>query len=205
MDGASIALVSREGHRTPFPSNRTAATLDDAEFTLGEGPSIDALREGRAVWDHDLASTTRWPAFAASATALGAGAVAAFPLRVGAALLGVLSVYRSASRPFGDSTVADTTVVADIVTGLALSRQAGLPRFDEMFGPVRDLRAVVHHASGMTAAQLGCGVDEALARIRAFAFANNRTSEEVATEIASRRLRLDDDHGGGGAPASEAS
>ena len=51
--------------------------------------------------------------------------------------------------------------------------------------------AVVHHASGMTAVQLGITVDEALLRMRAFAFAVDRSLADVAGDIVGRRLRLE--------------
>lgn len=55
------------------------------------------------------------------------------------------------------------------------------------------LRFVVHQATGMVAVQLGVGVTEALVRLRAFSFAQNRLVVDVATDIVARRLKLTDD------------
>jgi len=60
-----------------------------------------------------------------------------------------------------------------------------------------NFRFVVHQASGMVAVQLGVGVGEALARLRAYAFANDRLLTEVAEAVVARKLRLDDRPAGG--------
>jgi AmiR/NasT family two-component response regulator len=54
-------------------------------------------------------------------------------------------------------------------------------------------RAEVHQASGMVSIQLAITVDEALARLRAHAFANDQSVAAVAQQIVSRGLRLSDD------------
>lgn len=42
----------------------------------------------------------------------------------------------------------------------------------------------------MVAVQLGVGVGEALVRLRAYAFGNNRLLDEVADEVVGRQLRF---------------
>ncbi|BFO13754.1 hypothetical protein SHKM778_01420 [Streptomyces sp. KM77-8] len=49
----------------------------------------------------------------------------------------------------------------------------------------------VHQAVGMIMAQLNIGADEALARLRADAFAHDRTALEVALDVISRGRRFD--------------
>jgi len=50
----------------------------------------------------------------------------------------------------------------------------------------------VHQASGMVAAQLNVSVGQALVRLKAFAFGNDRPLRQVATDVVERRLRFDD-------------
>ena len=54
-------------------------------------------------------------------------------------------------------------------------------------------RAETYQASGMIAIQLQIPASEALLRIRAHAFANDRPLSAVAADIVARRLRLDND------------
>jgi hypothetical protein len=49
----------------------------------------------------------------------------------------------------------------------------------------------------MVAVQLCVSVGEALARLRAYAFGNNRPLHDVAEAVVARKLRLDDHPSGG--------
>jgi hypothetical protein len=71
--------------------------LDDLEFVTGEGPCLEAYWNHAPVLEPDLAAgsaTARWPWYAPEATAIGAGAVFAFPIQVGAIVFGVFWLYR---------------------------------------------------------------------------------------------------------------
>ena len=50
-----------------------------------------------------------------------------------------------------------------------------------------DFQYVVHQASGMVAAQLDISVGEALMRLRAYAFGNDRRLTDVAEDVVARR------------------
>jgi hypothetical protein len=53
-----------------------------------------------------------------------------------------------------------------------------------------DFHFAVHNAAGMISAQLGISVTEALIRLRAFAFGNDRLLADVARDVIARTLRL---------------
>ena len=82
-------------------SNPVARQIEDLQYTIGEGPGIDAHATGRPVAEPDLGSPRRirWPVFAGPAVAAGAGALFSFPLRMGAVRLGALTLYQP--RPGG--------------------------------------------------------------------------------------------------------
>ena len=82
--------------------------LAELQLTLGEGPCHDVLASAGPVLVGDLGdaqSARRWPAFTPAACQLGAGAVFAFPLIVGAIRAGVLACTgaRLARCPAGSS------------------------------------------------------------------------------------------------------
>jgi hypothetical protein len=54
-----------------------------------------------------------------------------------------------------------------------------------------DFHSVVHQASGMVAAQLDVSIGQALIRLRAYAFGNDRPLSEVANDVVARKLRFD--------------
>jgi ANTAR domain len=197
MSGAGIMLMSGEVYRGALcSSNELSALIEDLQFTLGEGPCIDACQQDRPVLEPDLAGTlsARWSAFSPPAVRAGARAVFAFPLRVGVVRLGALSLYRD--RPGGLSAEqhADSLVMADIAARavVAMQAQATPGTVAAEFEAGANFRYAVHQASGMVAARLGVSVGEALVRLRAHAFASNCPVDEVARDVVSRRIRFDD-------------
>ena len=54
-----------------------------------------------------------------------------------------------------------------------------------------DFHFVVHNAAGMVSVQQQISVTEALIRLRAYAFSNDRLLADVAQDVVARRLRLD--------------
>lgn len=194
--GAGIMLMSGEIQRgSVCTTNDVSALIEQLQYSLGEGPCLDAYHQDRPVLEPNLAdpTTPRWPAFAGPAIDAGARAVFGFPLQVGAVRLGALNLYCDAPRALTDAQHADALVLAQLVGQALLLAQAGAPA-----GTVAteleanaDFQYVVHQASGMVAAQLGVSVGKALIRLRAHAFGNDRNLTDVARDVVNRRLRFD--------------
>jgi ANTAR domain-containing protein len=174
---------------------------------LGEGPCHDVLASAAPVLAADLGdqeSDRRWPGFAAPAVQLGAGAVFAFPLSVGAIRAGVMGLYRDLPGPLPGERFGDALILADAATMLLLDGLQGdgdgaaAASGQAVDGQARDLavhRAEIDQATGMLTIQLGVGVAEAFARLRAYAYTSDRRLADVASDIVARRLRLHDDPG----------
>lgn len=201
VDGIAAGMgTGPAGAVLAWGRQETSAALEDAEFTLGQGPSVEALADGAPILIADLADAgERWPAFTAAAQALGVGAVFTFPLQIGAISVGVLLAHRAAVGPFSVQQLADALALADAVTILLLHRAAlgldaaGAP-FDAPcpgWAAPSTYRAQVHQATGMISVQLNVGLAEALARLRAHAYVQDRRVAEVADDVVARRLRFD--------------
>lgn len=193
VDGASLTLIADpRAHATVSTAGPYGARLSDLQFTLGEGPYVDANNGGRPVLAADLTEIefrSRWPSFAAASLDFGLHAVFAFPLTIGAIRVGVLSLHRRAPGPLGVAELADALVFADAATLLVLDRSAPA---DGRASRLRITHRVsVHQATGMIMAQLGVTVEEAFVRLRAFAFVDGRPLEVVAAEVVARRIRFD--------------
>ena len=91
VNGASIVVRSGpDNTQLVHATDDVVAQLDDLQFTLGEGPCLDAFRLREPVLVPDLGSAeafARWPGFAHEATQAGAFAAFAFPLQVGTGVL----------------------------------------------------------------------------------------------------------------------
>ena len=174
-----------------------SAGLEDLQFTLGEGPNRDAAVTGAPVLTPDLAGAlVRWPVFAPAAMDLGARALFAFPLRIGVISVGTMLAHRNAPGALTGGQVADALALADAVTLALLHRQWSAAEDTGQPGPgwaqPVTHRAEVHQATGMVSVQLGVGLAEALVRLRARAWAEDRLLADVAADVVARRLRFDD-------------
>ncbi|MGH3154230.1 MAG: GAF and ANTAR domain-containing protein [Streptosporangiaceae bacterium] len=183
--------------------------LAELHVTLGEGPCHDVLASAAPVLAADLGDAEpgrRWPAFIPAARELGAGAVFAFPLIVGAIRAGVLGLYRGSPGPLPDRQLGDLLILADAATVMLLgSANGGNQERDgaELDGQAPDLavhRAEIDQATGMLTVQLAVPAAEAFARLRAYAYSQHRRLADVAGDIVVRRLRLHRDQGQDGGP-----
>ena len=195
MNGAGFMLMSGDTSRGSLcSSNAVSELLEDLQFTLGEGPCIDAFNQAQPVLEPDLAdpATPRWLAFSPPAIKAGVAAVFGFPIQIGVARLGSLNLYRDRPGELSDDQLADALVMADVAARTVIAMQAEAPPgavADEIESGA-DFRFVVHQASGMVSGQLGVSVTEALVRMRAYAFRHNRLLDDVANDVVSRSLRL---------------
>jgi ANTAR domain/GAF domain len=175
-------------------------SLAEVQITLGEGPCHDAAVSGVPVLAAYLADGTahQWAVFAEAAAQAGAGAIFAFPLRIGAIRVGVLGMYRAKDGPLDTFQLGNALILADIATMLLLDAEARRAA-DPLSGAAPasqspDLaahNAEIAQATGMLTEQLGVGITEAFARLRAYAYAQDRRLSDIAHDIVTRRLRLD--------------
>ena len=185
-----------------YATDLAGESLAELQITLGEGPCHDAAVSGAPVLAANLAdaSGNQWAVFAEAAVRAGAAAVFALPLRVGAIRVGVLGLYRDKVGPLDTLQLGNALILADIATMLLLdaeARQADDPLF--VAPPASQSPGLAAHhaeiaqATGMLTEQLGVGITEAFARLRAYAYVQDRRLSDIAHDIVTRRLRLDPD------------
>lgn len=195
VSGVGITVMG-DGVAGPLcVSDSSVAILEDAQFTVGEGPCQEAFRSGAQVSAPSLGleAAGRWPTFTPLAVANGMGAVFAYPLASAGANVGVLSLYQRSAGPLTNEQHADCLTMVEVITETMLSLQDPSP-IGELASELDDAvayRAEVYQASGILAVQLGVPAGEALVRMRAHAFAADQQLDAVAAEIVGRRLRLD--------------
>lgn len=195
VSGAVISVMSDGRHGGAIAATASRfVEVDELQFNLGEGPCVDAYRSGKPVLEPDLDSAVgRWPAYAPAAMALGVHAIFAFPLGVGAARFGILNLYRDQPGLLAGRDVRDAVALVNIATHTLLEVEADLApgALPDRLLEVVEHRAHVHQATGMIAAQLKCDLATALSRLRAYAWSDDRSIDDVASDVVDRRLRFD--------------
>jgi hypothetical protein len=193
-NGAGLTLLTKS-HRGPICSHGEFASVgEELQLSLGEGPCGDAFETRELVEVTDLSSSggERWPIFSLAMTGAGVMSLASFPLRIGAARFGALTLYRSAYGELSFEQVADGYVVTQIASHLIVAGQAQIgedsviPEIEAGFVRMEP----VHQATGMVMAQLGIGAEDALARLRGAAFGSGRTLLDMAIHIVVGRVEL---------------
>lgn len=187
--GAWITVLDGTASRLPLSTtDKLAAGLEDLQDVVGQGPSLSAYQQGTAftmtVRDQPDA---RWPEFSRAAwhrlgTVL---RIDAYPMRPSDDTFGVLSMYFTTAEPLESSDAAQ--FLADAV-GAALLRD---PLPAEESGADKGIwsaRAQLHQATGMVIAQLHIPPDDALAILRAHAYAHDTTLAEIARQVVNRQL-----------------
>ena len=196
VDGAGIMLMSGDIPRGSLcTTNAVSHRIEELQYTLGEGPCVDAYQQDQVVAEPDLADpvTPRWFAFTPPALEAGVRAVFGFPVRSGTVRLGALNLYRDWPGPLSGGQHADALVLADVAARWVLEAQAGAPpdAVAEELEAGADFHFAVHNAAGIVSVQQDISITEALIRLRAYAFSNDRLLTAVAEDVITRRLRLE--------------
>ncbi|WP_378741868.1 ANTAR domain-containing protein [Nocardia brasiliensis] len=194
IDAAALTLRATQRAQDMLGvSDDWAAELDGQQYTLGEGPGVEAFDTGIPELVADLgAQEARWPGFCDAALAAGAGAAFAFPLQLGGIRLGTLDLYRRRVGGLPAGCVADAAVLADLIT-LALLHEMGDAETSghdwlRSAGSYHD----VNVATGMLAGMLRISLDDAFMRLRGRAFMANRPLLEVARDVLDKKLDADE-------------
>jgi hypothetical protein len=201
VTGAGIIVMANSGPGAMLAStDGPARVMEELQFTLGEGPCVDASRSGRPVLLPELehAASQLWPGFTAGALDAGVRAIFALPLQVGGIRVGVLDLYRDVEGALDDRELAEALAFADAATSILLTLQAraGPEGRDHGLAELVEDRAEVHQATGMISVQAGLDLAAALVLLRAHSYAAERPILSIARQVLARTLRFDpeDDH-----------
>jgi hypothetical protein len=182
--GSSISINSDDSSNrmTLASTDEIAARLENLQDVLGEGPCRDAYRlNSPVVTDLRGAASKLWPEFTRSVLEIaGNVTIHCYPMRPAGRPFGVYSVY---SLDGLDESGEVVQFLADAV-GAAVLHDTPLRESDAVWAA----RAVVHQATGMVAVQLRVSPEDALAMMRAHAFAHGATVSDIAEQIVNRRL-----------------
>ena len=203
VDAAAISLVFDGTNTGTLGSSGPPAQMyDELQFIYGEGPCLDAVA-GRATGVRGRPRARRGSALARLRPAMlehQIRGIYAMPVLAAGEYVGALDLFRSRPGALAGEQLAGAVIAAEL---------AGIPVLDLLDGDLQAAvndpassawaelnalsRAEVSQATGMLVAQLDVDPVEALARLRAHAYATGRSATEVARDILDRRLRLDAD------------
>ena len=203
IDAAAISLIFDGANAGTLGASSAAARIyDELQFTLGQGPGLDCVAGQAPVLVPDLADLgeTRWPAYTLAMLALRIGSVFALPVVLAGEHIAALGLYRDRASTLTAGKLADALTAAELATRplmnlLGKNPQAAIDNAEgEAWTELNTLmRVEINQATGMLIAQLGIEMTDASLRLRAHAYAVDRSPTDVAHDILHHDLRLDTD------------
>lgn len=193
-EGAAITIgYTAPDRSTLCATDHLADRAEDSQDVLREGPSLDAFRTRTAVCGLSLTEQAdRWPMLTQAMDREGRPVLLhAFPMRPDSEVLGVVSAYQTHERGLSRSC-QDAQFLADAI-GVAVL--GGLDADDDA-DQLWLTRDRVSQATGMVVAQLRIAPPDALALLRAHAFAHGTSVAEVSRAIVDRELEFNADREG---------
>ena len=192
VDGTAITLHNTTLQRiTLWTTDPAAARLEDLQEVTGEGPSHEAFTTGEPVITRLDENERRWAEFTdAARRSIGVLTIHALPIRSQVEVIGVLSLHQF--DPVATVPPLDGAQFLADAIGAALIADAPTPDYIEDAGPWSN-RAEIHQATGMVIAQLRVPASDALAILRAHAFAHDATLQDIAAQVIAGRLDFGSD------------
>jgi GAF domain-containing protein len=195
-DAAGILLSDDYGKlRVMAASSERTHLLELFQLQNDEGPCLEAYAAGEPVMSGDLAAAfERWPRFAPEALDSGFRSVNALPLRLRAAPIGALNLFSASPGGMSATNLSIARAMADVAAIAIIQNQ--MVRESEsrarQLQHALDSRVAIEQAKGMVAERLACDMDHAFGVIRAYARSHRRHLSEVAAEIITGTLSLEE-------------
>ena len=189
---AGIALLGEDGRPTTGVfTDPEAPEIDAAQYASGNGPCLDAWRQGRVVRLDDMAEAAgTYPEFAAVAQAHGVQSTLSLPLLAGDKAVGALNLY--AHRPNGFSEEDEALGMDLAAAGAIVMANANayweVSQLTEQLTQAMKSRAVIEQAKGIIMARSPhLGPDEAFDLLRRASQRENVKLREIAQRLVDRK------------------
>jgi GAF domain-containing protein len=180
-----MSLLNSESVTTAAATNGTTLQLDGAQYSNGEGPCLHAARTGRVVRVDDMATDSRFAAFASEALRLGIHSSLSMPLTVRGSSIGALNLYGSDTRAFSEASEH----LAERFARQASATLANAEIHSRTVALVTQLnealvsRSIIDQARGVLIARTGCSAEEAITTLKQRSQHENRKLRLIAEEM----------------------
>jgi len=190
--GAGLSMFTPDGVRVPLgASDDPAALAERLQFTVGQGPCLTAHELGAPQWADEALLERRWPMFWRQLRGRTPfRSILAVPLGRPLERVGTVDLFFHEPDLDGRIDEAEVHAVVGQITADLLGTFAGTsggtgaavedpPWLDDAHSP----RRAVFVATGMLSVSLDVTFQDALAVMRAHAFATDTTVDAVATDL----------------------
>lgn len=136
-DHAGITVIHNSTFHTPAATGQVPRQVDHIQYSTGQGPCLDAIREHRVFVTDDLQSEQRWPLFATRTVAeTGVRSMLSFRLFLEQDTLGSLNLYSTQRAAFGP----DSQAVGEVFASHASLAMSAAQEHERVQAMTEDLR-----------------------------------------------------------------
>jgi GAF domain-containing protein len=181
----SVTLLQRGKPSTVAQTGPLALELDERQYRRGYGPCLDSIDGGEPLVVKDMLTEQRWPDWAKSAAALGAGSSMSIPVPLQREVAAALNVYSTDPDAFDDDAVELASTFA-AYAGVALANMhlyAAQGQVAEQLQAAMQSRAVIEQAKGILMGQRRCNAQEAFDVLVRLSQDSNRKLRDVADAL----------------------
>jgi GAF domain-containing protein len=184
-DSAGITLVSGNRPVTAAATDARTLTVDDAQYTAGDGPCLTAYRRGEVQRVCTEEAQERYPQFAAAAREAGIRSFLAAPLIVRGEGIGSLNLYSRDTHGFAsvDEAVVLLFAAQGSVAVANTRTYAAAVSLSQQLERAMASRSVIEQAKGVLMATRTLDADAAFDLLRRASQHENRKLRDLAAEV----------------------
>jgi GAF domain-containing protein len=186
-----LTMLVEDKVTTAVFSDPDAAEIDQAQYTSGHGPCLDAFRHRRSYTIASTQTDVRRPDFSRAALDHGIESTMSLPLAAGDEPLGALNFYATAENAFseGDEETGEGFATQAAVVLANAQAYWDVRALSEQMAEAMRSRATIEQAKGIIIAQSHVDADTAFGMLRRASQGQNRKLRDVAEEIVQRNSR----------------
>jgi GAF domain-containing protein len=187
-----VSITMQNGHPTTVAaSGKLAVIVDEQQYDTGQGPCLQALRQGEPISVDDQTTDSRWPEYSARAVACGVGSSFSLPLVAGGETIGAFNSYALTPHAFDEgakATAENLAAYAGVVLNNAALYFDASSRAGQLEQAMRS-RAVIEQAKGILMGSRHCDADEAFTILVKLSQDSHRKLHDVACAVVDESIK----------------
>ncbi len=183
VEGAALTVLPpRSRPRSMAATGPLPRRADELQYSIGEGPCLDAAEGDDLVWVDDLAADGRWPAFATAVVAeLGVRSIISVRLRLESDLRAALNLYATVPGALTAVDRVNAAIFGSFVA-LALDAERALEEASNLQLALQTNRQI-GIAIGILMGRDLITAEQAFRELREVSQATNRKLRDVAQDV----------------------
>jgi hypothetical protein len=176
----SLTIRGRRGNYVTLAStSEVSERADELQYSLEEGPCIEAVEGADWYRSGDVGQDARWPRWGPEAARLGVGSLLSVQLMAGDGPVGALNMYAPAKGCFAERDDIDLAVLAAVHVAAALSSASQITGLQTAIAS----RHTIGVAQGILMNRYGISLDASFELLRRYSNTHNTKLAAVAAEI----------------------